>query len=173
MRRTFSVSAAGRIAAGVLVVVAAGSLLLSGSPKRNGFTVHDKAYYADVNTVNFVRPGLVFKIVSASIAADGTMTARVTMKDPQGMGLDRLGVTTPGAISASLVAAYIPKGKTQYTSYTTRTQTSPITKVSAIQAGADSGGVWTVNDVGDYTYTFATKAPAGYDKGATHSVMVY
>ncbi|MCX6621522.1 MAG: OmcA/MtrC family decaheme c-type cytochrome [Acidobacteria bacterium] len=105
-------------------------------------TKYDKAAYASPAMVNFVRPGLSIQITSATVAADGTITAHVKFADPRGLGLDRLGITTPGAITCSLIAAYIPKGGSQYTAYTTRTQTSPITKVSAIQAGNLSDTVY-------------------------------
>lgn len=146
-----------------------GALLLT-SATNPPFTVHDKAYYADEATVNFVRPGLVTRIVGHEIAADGTVKARVRFTDPRGLGLDRLGVTTPGAISCSLMIAYIPAGATQYVSYTTRVQTSPITGVSATQAGADSGGTWTQISEGEYWYTFARKLPANYDRTATTTI---
>jgi OmcA/MtrC family decaheme c-type cytochrome len=137
------------------------------------YSTADKAYYADAAQVAFVRPGLVFKIVSASVAADGTVQARYTITDPQGLPLDRNGVYTPGVVSRSLIVAYIPKGKTQYVAYTTRSQTSPITGVTAIQAGTDSGGTTVDNAIGDYTYTFKTKLPTGYDKTVTHTIGLY
>ncbi|MBI4874693.1 MAG: OmcA/MtrC family decaheme c-type cytochrome [Acidobacteria bacterium] len=93
--------------------------------------------------------------------------------DPKGLPLDRAGIETPGAVSGSLILAYIPKGQTQYTAYTTRSATSPITNRTAIQAGADSGGVWTQVAPGEYTYRFGTKLPANYDRTATHSIGVY
>src|SRR5581483_9407940 len=130
-------------------------------------------YFADANVINFVRPGLVFKATTASIAADGTITARVLVTDPQGLPLDRDGINTPGPVSISFIAANIPKGQRQYVSYTTRVQTSPITKQSATQAGADSGGTFVKNADGDYTYTFKTKAPAGFDSSVTHTIGVY
>ena len=108
--------------------------------------------------MNFIRPGLVIKVKSASIAADGTITARLRLSDPKDQPLDRLGVETPGTISVSLIAARIPQGATQYVAYTTRTATSPITGVSAIQAGSDTGGTWTRTADGEYTYTFGLKA---------------
>jgi OmcA/MtrC family decaheme c-type cytochrome len=145
---------------------------LISAPKPT-FTVHDKAYYADQNTVNFVRPGLVVKLQSAAIAADGTITATVSVTDPKGLPLDREGITTPGTISMSFIAATIPKGQKQYTAYTFRTQTSPITHNSATQASADSGGTFTKVSDGVYTYTFRTKAPSGFDASATHSIGVY
>jgi OmcA/MtrC family decaheme c-type cytochrome len=167
MRRSFSFAVVG---AGLLAL--AGSALLI-SASRPGFTVHDKAYYADPNLVNFVRPGLVIKITAASIAADGTITARVKLTDPKGVPLDRDGVTSPGAISVSMIAAYIPKGQTQYVAYTIRNQRSTITGASADQASTDSGGVWTKVAAGEYTYKFATLVPKGYDATVTHTIGAY
>ena len=137
------------------------------------YTTDQKEFYADAAQVAFVRPGLVLKIVSATIASDGTVQVRYTVTDPKGLPLDRLGVYTPGTVGSSFILASIPKGKTQYVSYTTRTVTSPITGVTAIQAGADSGGTFKENAIGDYTYTFKTKLPSGYDTTATHTIGLY
>src|SRR5262249_40273941 len=56
-------------------------------------------------------------------------------------------------------------------------QTSPITKNTAIQAGADSGGTTQTVTLGEYIYTFRTKAVAkdggAFDASATHRVGVY
>ena len=162
---------------GAIVGLIAGSLLLMSAPK-DVFTPADKAYYADPSTVAFVRPGLVITVTSASIAADGTITARYKIADPKGLPLDRDGIQTPGAVSVSLIAAYIPKGGGEYVAYTTRSQgPSAITKVTSIQSGADSGGVHTKVADGEYTYTFATKAvPFGggaFDKTITHTIGAY
>src|SRR5674476_453800 len=59
------------------------------------YTSDQKEFYADAAQVAFVRPGLLFKIVSATIASDGTVQARYTVTDPKGLPLDRLGVYTP------------------------------------------------------------------------------
>jgi OmcA/MtrC family decaheme c-type cytochrome len=152
--------------------VLAGAICLQ-SEGSYSFSRHQKAYYADANAINFVRPGLVFKVSTAAIAQDGTITARVLVTDPQGVPLDRDGIYTPGAVSISLIAATIPKDQEQYVAYTTRVQTSPITKASATQAGADSGGTFVKNDIGDYTYTFKTRATSGFDAAATHTIGVY
>lgn len=172
MRMPFSVSFAARIALALLLVAGAVTLISAASNPTYP-TVHDKAFYADPNLVNFVRPGLAYKIQSAEIAADGTIKARVKVTDPRGLPLDREGITTPGNVSMSFVAAVINKGQTQYHSYTTRTATSPITQQSAVQASADSGGTWQKVGDGEYVYTFRTKAPAGFDANATHSIAVY
>src|ERR1019366_5798307 len=120
-----------------------------------GYTKHEKAAYIDQNLINFIRPGVIVKIVSAGIAKDG--------------------ISTPGPVSMSLIAAYIPAGQTQYVSYTTTVAKPTIpgnTNPSQTQAANDSGGTWAVNAVGDYTYTFKTKAPTTFDATVTHSIGV-
>lgn len=166
------ISSGAFIRTALVVTVLAGAIGLQ-SQGRGPFTKRDKAFFADPKIINFVRPGLVFKVSSASIANDGTITARVLVTDPQGLPLDRLGVNTPGTISMSFIAATIPNGQKQYTSYTTRTVTAVSGGATAIQAAADSGGSLQPNADGDYTYTFKTKAPSGFDQTATHTVAVY
>ncbi len=156
----------------VLLAVPVLAEVISQAAKGAGFTRHDLAYYLDENLVNFVRPGFKVKIVSASIQ-DSKLSVRFTITDPKGLPLDRDGITTPGTISTSFIAAYIPQGKTLYTAYTTRSATSPITGTTAVQAGTDSGGTYTRNADGDYTYAFKTALPSGYDATATHSIGVY
>ncbi len=155
----------------LIVTVLAGALSMQ-SEESYSFSKHEKAFYASANVINFVRPGLVFKVTSAQIAKDGTITARVLITDPKSVPLDMDGIYTPGKITIGLVAATIPKGQKQYTAYTTRIQTAPNNQ-TAVQAFPDLGGAWTKNDIGDYTYTFNTKAPAGFDASATHTIGVY
>ena len=175
MRIPASVFAVGRYA--LALVAVAGSVVLVSATKKTEFTIHDKEYYAAASTVNFVRPGLAITIVSASVAPDGTIGVDYKLADPKGLALDLTGVQTPGTISVSFIAAYIPKGQTQFVAYTTRPQTSPITKATAIQAGADSGGTTQTVALGEYIYTFKTKAvpPSGgaYDPTATHRIGIY
>jgi OmcA/MtrC family decaheme c-type cytochrome len=175
MRIPASVLAVGRYA--LALVVAAGSVVLVSAPKKAEFTVHDKEFYADASTVSFVRPGLAISIVSANVAKDGTISVDYKLADPKGAALDLTGVQTPGTISVSFIAAYIPKGQTQFLAYTTRSQTSPITNATAIQAGADSGGTTQTVALGEYIYTFKTKAVSpsngSYDPTATHRIGIY
>jgi Outer membrane cytochrome MtrC/MtrF-like, domains II/IV len=152
-----------------LVALVAG--MLSGAGGRS-FTRHDKAYYMQPDAVDFVRPGLLVKITGASIAADGTITANFTVTDPQGLPLDVQGVTTPGAVSTSFVAAYIPKGTGNWLAMTSSVQKSPITGNSANQPAADRGGTVAVNG-NAYTYTFHTTAPAGFDTAQTVRIGMY
>jgi OmcA/MtrC family decaheme c-type cytochrome len=112
------------------------------------------------------------KIVSASIGQDGTITARVNLTDPKGAALDRDGINTPGPVSMSLIAAYIPAGQKQYVSYTTSAAAATNGNPTQVQAANDSGGTWAKNADGDYTYTFKTKAPANFDRTVTHAIGV-
>ena len=120
------------------------------------------------------KTGVTVKIQSAAIAKDGTITARATIVDSNGIPLDRLGVATNGPVSMSFIAAYIPNGQTQYVAYTTSVSkpTLNLTNPSQTQAANDSGGTFTTNAIGDYTYTFKTKAPLTFDPSVTTSVGV-
>jgi OmcA/MtrC family decaheme c-type cytochrome len=155
-----------------LMALVVGAAALSSAPGP-GLTKRDKAFFKDAAIVNFVRPGLVLKIQSVSIASDRTIQANFTITDPQGLPLDRLGINTPGAVGVSFVVGTIPKGQTQYIDYATRQVTSADGKTTATQGTADSGGVFVANADGSYKYTFGTKAPAGYDTTATHTVAAY
>jgi OmcA/MtrC family decaheme c-type cytochrome len=153
------------------LIVAAVALSLASAPRKT-YSRHEKAFFAPETTVQFVRPGLNITINSANIASDGTISAVYTVSDPNGLPLDTAGITTPGTISLSFIAAVIPATQPQYTAYTTRAATG--SKLGTIQqAGADSGGVITNLAAGQYQYTFKTKAPTGYDVAATHTIGIY
>ena len=125
------------------------------------------------STSSLGKTGVVVKIQSAAIAKDGTITARATIVDSDGNPLDRLGVATKGPVSLSFIAAYIPAGQTQYVSYTTSVASATLnSNPPQTQAANDSGGTFTNNAMGDYTYTFKTKAPANFDASATHAIGV-
>lgn len=156
-----------RVAAIVGLIAAS----LASAPRRP-YSPHEKAFFADELTVEFVRPGLVIKINSAQIVADGTITAIYTITDPMGLPLDAAGVTTPGTVSLSFIAAVLPNNQQDYTSYTTRTATGTVI-TSTQQAGADSGGAVTPVGSGQYQYTFHTKALSGFDATATHTIGIY
>ncbi len=150
------------------------TFLLGWAAEKQGFfRQSEKAFFADEKTLSFVRPGLVVRVTSAAIAADGTITADIRVTDPRGLALDRDGNLTPGAISLSLVAAVLPKNQNRYTSYTTRVRVAAGTGRQATQAAADTGGTFTKLEDGLYKYSFRTQAPAGFDRTATHSIGVY
>lgn len=158
----------------ILSSLAAAFVLTSASTPL--FSPHEKAFYASKDALSFARPGLVVKVLSAEIATDGTTKTRVRFTDPQGIPLDKDGVNSPGRISAGapgMIVAVFQKDKNQFFAYTTRNQVSNITGNSAIQAGTDANGRWEKVADGEYTYTFNTKAPTGYDRAAVHAVGVY
>jgi len=155
-------------AAAILATV---TLALTGASKSH-YRPNEKAFYLPSSTVEFVRPGLNISILSAQVAADGTISATYNVTDPQGLPLDALGISTPGPLVIHLIAAFIPKGQEQYVAYTTKISQGAVVP-SAIVAGADSGGVTTTLADGQYKYIFATKAPIGFDATVTHTIGIY
>jgi OmcA/MtrC family decaheme c-type cytochrome len=155
--------------AGFWIVLA---VSLVSAQERRHFSPREKAFYADAETVQFVNPGLLITVTGATIAANGTITAQYTLTDPTGLPLDSAGVNTPGAISISFVAAYIPNGQEQYMAYTTKASTGTVIASVNLPA-ADSGGVTTVLGNGAYQYIFSTKAPSGFDPTATNTIGIY
>jgi OmcA/MtrC family decaheme c-type cytochrome len=157
---------------GIVVSLAlAASLSLTGNPRR-AYTGNEKAAFLQPYLIEFLRPGLQIQINSATIGSDGTITTVYTVTDPVGLPLDTAGVYTPGPISLSFVAGYIPADAEQYTTYTTRSATGAVSG-TVTQAGADSGGTTTQIASGQYQYVFRTKAPAGFDVTATHTIGIY
>lgn len=156
-----------------MVLVASTALL---STTKSPFTERDKAYYADEAMVNFIRPGLVFKIVSHEIMADGMVKVRFKITDPKGVALEREGINTPGVVSTSFILAKIPNDNKFYQTYTTRLKTSTYPATAgkqARQSAADTGGTYAKVADGEYIYTLGYRLPAGYEKDATHSIAVY
>jgi OmcA/MtrC family decaheme c-type cytochrome len=138
----------------------------------------------DAALVNFVRPGLTIAIQNAKVTSDGTISVDYKLLDPKGQPLDLNGLITPGAISLSFIADYIPKGAKEFWAYTTRVSTSPNGKGSAVQAGAESisTGTTTTVALGEYLYTFKQKAVptdpkavsgATFDPTVTHRIGIY
>lgn len=144
--------------------------VMTATSTKHAWSKHSKAFYADPQVINFVRPGLVIKVTGASIAQDGTISTTLNLTDPMGVNLDRLGIQSPGAISVSCMAAYIPQGQEQYVAYTTRQVTAVSGGATATQASTDSGGTWANNADGSYTYTFKTKAPTNFDQTVTNTI---
>jgi OmcA/MtrC family decaheme c-type cytochrome len=155
--------------AGFWIVLA---VSLVSAQERRHFSPREKAFYADAATVEFVNPGLVIAVTGATIAANGTITVQYTLADPTGLPLDSAGVYTPGAISTSFVAGYIPNSQEQYTTYTTKAASGTLI-ASETQPGADSGGTTTVLGSGAYQYVFKTTAPTGFDPTATNTIGIY
>ena len=169
------VSGAGRLRVLLAVVLAAGlTVPLTGAKSATGsgiYSPHDKAAYLNQVIIDFLRPGLVAKIETGTIAADGTITVVYNLKDPVGLPLDLAGIYTPGPITVGYVIGVIPANKDQYTSYITSSATGAAGTFD--RAAADSGGVLTQLDSGRYQYVYKAKAPTGFDATATHTIGIY
>jgi hypothetical protein len=129
-----------------------GALTLTGGSKP-AFNRHQKAYYLPQDQIDFVRPGIVFKITQARIAQDGTISATFQISDPQGLPLDLNGVNTPGPVKVGMTLAtiYNDHVSEEYTSHVTQTVTDPKTGNPATQATLDSGGRFQQIGAGLYT----------------------
>ncbi|MBI2817333.1 MAG: OmcA/MtrC family decaheme c-type cytochrome [Acidobacteria bacterium] len=147
-------------------------LTIAGDGPKPTYQPSDKAYYLTDAQLSWIRPGLKLTIQKVEFAPPSVqVTFRIA--DDADQGLDRLGIQTPGAVSASFVIARIKPGDTQFTNYNTRIQTSPITGVSATQATTDSGGTFTSLGDGVYRYTMGLKLPADFEVDATHRVGIF
>jgi len=165
------------VARAVLALVLVSTLFLVAAPAADRPAKQNRDYNptAAATSFPFVTTGAAIKILSASIAKDGTITAKFTLTDSNGGGLDVNGVMTAGVETVRFVAAYIPNGQSQYIAYTTSVAKSTTnSNPPQTQAGTDSGGTYALVDTlsGTYNYTFATKAPANFDATATHSIGV-
>lgn len=147
------------------------------TPPAKSFAPDQIEAYLTANSLEYIRPGLKIKVNSITIGADRKPVADLTLTDDLDQPVDRLGKTTPGPISVSFILAWYDPATRSYTAYTTRTQTTPATSprpgVSAIQASADSGGVFTDLETGRLKYTFKTVLPAGFDATKTHTLGIY
>ncbi len=157
-----------RIAAFVALI----SLCLTGQTKKHEYSKREKAFYADPALVDFVRPGLGIAINSASISSAGVISVTYTLTDPSGLPLDAAGVNSPGVVALAYVAAYIPKGQEQYMAYTTEQATGAVLGTITRPFFELGGGTSTSLGAGQYQYTFAAKAPAGFDPTVTTTVAV-
>jgi OmcA/MtrC family decaheme c-type cytochrome len=157
----------------ILLSVGAMAAASEGTDGPN-YAPSQKEFYLNQADMAFLQPGLNIKIQSVQVTGT-TVVVTFSLTDGNNQGLDRAGANTPGTVTTSFILARIKPGDTQYTSYTTRVQLSPITGVSATQAGTDTGGSYTTVDLanGVYKYTFGFKLPADDPADATHTVGVY
>ena len=151
-------------------IILAVAITMTGAKKAT-YGPHDKAAYTSRVIIEFLRPGLVVTINSATMAGDGTISAVYTLADPAGLQLDVNGVYTPGPITVSYIAGYIPNNAEQYVNYNTRVSTGTAGTFNV--PTSDSGGTVTQLNTGQYQYVFHTKAPAGFDPTATNTVAIY
>jgi OmcA/MtrC family decaheme c-type cytochrome len=150
----------------------------SGSPVASqatpvAYDATQKEFYLAADQTTWIRPGYVLKVNSVTIGSDRKPVVDVTITDSLGQPIDRLGVLTPGPAGTSFIVAWWDPASRHYTAYTTRSQTSPITGVTAIQAGTDTGGKYTDLETGHFKYTFGTALPAGFDQTKTTTIGIY
>jgi OmcA/MtrC family decaheme c-type cytochrome len=120
------------------------------------------------------RPGVDIAVTKLELAG-GVATVSFTLTDGYGSALDRAGMLTDGVVSVSFVLAQLAQhadgSPAQYTAYTTRLQTSPLTGASATQATNESTGTLHVLDVTHGTYAYDVAAPlTGLDPALTQTV---
>ena len=146
-------------------------------PAKYAFLPSDKEAYLDADQLAWIRPGFKIRVNSITIGADRRPVVDFNITDDLDQPLDREGKLTPGTASPSFILAWYNPETRLYTAYTTRTQTAPATSprpgATAVQASADSGGTFTMLEMGHYTYKFRTVLPENYDKSKTHTLGVY
>lgn len=140
---------------------------------RNVYTKSQAEHYLTKEQYAFIRPGLHVTVEDIQIPADRKPVVEITFTDDMGQPLDRAGILTPGPVSFSYILSWYDAERRDYVAYTVRTQTSPITGDSAIQASSDSGGTTEDLEIGRLRYTFRTQLPADYDMSVTHTLGIY
>ena len=166
---------------GMVLLAASSSLVSARVPSKQlvrshpapAYTAAQMESYLTAQQTSYVRPGFNITLVGITIPSDRRPLVEVKFTDDFNQPLDRLGQVTPGVISASMILAWYDAANRDYVSYTTRTQTSPITGQSAVQAAADSQGTWTQVVLGQYTYKFRTALPANFDQTKTTTLGIY
>ena len=126
-----------------LFIIPVAALVVPLVAQKSGTAQKPRLSFMDANAISYIRPGIMAKVVSAAIAKDGTITARVKISDPKGVPLDMDGINTAGPVTLRFIAAYIPAGQKQYVTYTTTVLKATLnSNPSQIQAAADSGGTF-------------------------------
>jgi len=121
-------------------------------------------------------PGVGVEVTGLTFAT-GVATVTFTLTDGAAIPVDVSGKLTAGTVDLSFVLAQLAQNADgsadQYTAYTTRVQTSPITSQSATQAAEESTGTLHVIDVTHGTYAYDFAAPlTGFDATLTQTVAV-
>ena len=94
------------------------ALPVNPSPAQLHYATNQVEAYLTPNDIAFIRPGLKIIVNSVTIGSDRKPVIDVSLTDDLDQPLDRLGKTTPGAISVSFILAWYDPATRQYTSYT-------------------------------------------------------
>ena len=147
------------------------------APSKTIYRADEVEAYMTDDVIAYIRPGLKMKINSVTIGADRKPVVDVTITDDSDQPIDRLGKTTPGAVSASFLIAWWDPVARHYTSYITRAAVgaanSPNPGAKADQAATDSGGTWTDLETGHGKYKFGAALPEGFDQTKTHTLGIH
>src|SRR6266542_1435687 len=180
---------------GIALAITAGSLVLTssqptatrviaprggdGGPSQHSvYTATSKEFYLTQDQFDFARPGIDYKINGVTIGADSKPVVDVSITDSLGAPVDRLGIQTPGVVTASFVLSWYDPATRNYTSYATRTQTAappaPPERIgkTAVQATGLSGAIVDV-ELGHFKFNASTVLPAGFDQTKTHTIAGY
>jgi OmcA/MtrC family decaheme c-type cytochrome len=150
---------------GMLVILICASLLVADGvlPKISKYSkVSAQALVDSQARLDYIRPGITLKILSATIGSDNSVKARFRIADPKGVPLDRDGIITPGPVTVRFMLAFIGKGTNRYIAYT-KSATSGL-------PGTDANGTFQKVADGEYIYSFTTKLPANYETDVTTSI---
>lgn len=134
--------------------------------------------------VDPLEPGLILTIKSVTIGADLKPVVSFQLTDGAGNPVDFDALDGDPRFGLAHLVVDSASQLTKYQSYVTRTvdgqqyevngTTMDPVLASAEQATTDSGGEFAaVDDIGNFTYTFATAVPAGYERTATHLAAGY
>jgi OmcA/MtrC family decaheme c-type cytochrome len=141
------------------------------------FTPHQIEAYLSDDGIAYIRPGFKLKINSVTIGSDRKPVLDLSFTDDLDQPLDRLGKTTPGALSLTFVIGSYDASTRHYTSYFTRTATAPATSpkpgATAVQATGESNGKWADLETGHGKYTFNGALPANFDQTKTTTIAIY
>lgn len=145
-------------------------------PAKQTFGPAQKEAFLPEDAIAFIRPGLKIIVNSVTIGSNRIPVVDVSMTDGLDQPLDRLGKVTPGPISISFILAWYDPATRHYTSYTTRSVTTPANSphpgVTVLQPGTDTG-TFTDLETGHAKFTFKTVLPAGFDQSKTTTLGIY
>lgn len=147
------------------------------TPTAKSFGVSALEHYLSDDGIAYIRPGLKITVSSVTIGADRKAVVDLTLTDDFDNPIDRLGKTTPGVVSLNFILAWYDPATRHYTSYTTRSVTTPANSprpgAKAVQAGTDANGTTTDLATGSVKYVFNTVLPANFDQTKTHTLGIY
>jgi OmcA/MtrC family decaheme c-type cytochrome len=126
--------------------------------------------------------GLIVTLKGVDIGSDLYTVATLEITDPNGLPVhpdDLIGIR----FMLASIEVDETTGQTSYNNYFTRTQTGEpytingVTLEPALETwdnpDRESGGTWTEEETGVYTYTFGMTVPSDYDRSATHVLALY